>query len=686
MMYNKILMTIVLILTSMGMARAVVVNGVQYTLLSDADQTVQVVQPKAGSTYSGAIVIPETITTGSGYTYRVVQVADGAFSNCTGLTSVTLPDGVKKIGSQVFSGCTELQSVSLPTSLTEMGSNAFANCGKLRRVTLNQQDGLAAWCSVKFANAVANPLSNGSLLYLGNSTVTTLTVPEGVTHISDYAFYGADIDYINFNKTKTLGKAAFRKSAVRQIKSWGQITDVSEEAFRDCKKLTSVSISRFSTVRSISKSAFSGCDALASVDLPTTVTSIGTSAFDSCLGLQSVTLPAIYDNIGAMAFAHCPRLVSVDMSLGVLAILNNEVFLNCSSLRYVTLPVSLEKIYGKAFGSCTNLHTLTIPRTVSFIAEKAFDGDFFSSFILLTPLPFNDSWGATLYDTELGEGLYVKDNVVMGYNGHSETVIIPYGVTGIARSAFAGHTNVRQVSLPSSLESIGEMAFQQCGLTSVNIPATVSQIGDYAFSQCNGLTSIEFPFGMQSVSKYVCKDCKSLARVFIPSSVTTVLSGAFQGCTSLSTVECKATTVPTTSSDAFSQCPTSAAMLTVPESSVSAYTAKSPWSSFQSVSRQHVCSLPQVTWQNGKLSITSQTPGATFDIQPQIQVQKDDASLNNHTLVSTDIKFVITTRKDGYTPSVPEYTSFTFTPGDLNDDGKLTVSDVSKLIDTLRKK
>ena len=153
------------------------VDGIYYKYLSQSDKTVAVSfkgnnYNSYSYEYSGNVVIPESVTY-SGTTYSVKSIGGSAFSGCTGLTSIEIPNSVTSIGDFTFSGCTGLTSIEIPNSVTNIGSSAFRGCTGLT--------------SIEIPNSVT---SIGSSAFSGCTGLTSIEIPNSVTSIGSSAFYG----------------------------------------------------------------------------------------------------------------------------------------------------------------------------------------------------------------------------------------------------------------------------------------------------------------------------------------------------------------------------------------------------------------------------------------------------------------------------------------------------------------
>ena len=500
----------------------------------------------------------------------VTSIGNYAFKNCSGLTSVTIGNSVTCIGNYAFEGCTGLTSVTIPNSVTSIGESAFNGCTGLSRVDITD---IAAWCKIRFVNAIATPLYYAHNLYLNGSKVTDLVIPNSVTKIENDAFsYCTGLTSVTIpNSVTTIGESAF----------WG------------CTGLTSVIIGN--SVTEIGKSAFSGCSGLTSVTIPNSVTSVGDYAFWGCKGLTSVTIPNSVTTIGSCAFSGCSGLTSVTIPNSVTSI-GNYAFHNCKGLTSVTIGNSVTCIGNYAFEGCTGLTSVTIPNSVTSIGNYAF-----KNCSGLTSVIIGNSV------TEIGKSAF-------SYCTGLTSVTIPNSVTTIGESAFWGCTGLTSVIIGNSVTEIGESAFWGCtGLTSVTIPNSVTKIGFLAFSGCNELKNLKLndganPLTTSSDSFANCplvtlylgrninyynqysyspfKQLVSLKSVTIGDSVTSISENAFAGCSGLSKVHSLNTTPPVITESTFDEETEQNASLLVPTGCQTIYWLHPYWENFTTIEEE----------------------------------------------------------------------------------------------------
>ena len=165
---------------TMASATDITINGITYDIIAGDGPTVLV----KSCSCSGSVEIPAQVTWDN-VTYKVASIGSGAFNNCTGVTSVTIAEGVEGIGSMAFQGCTGLTSVTIPGSVTTIENMAFDGCGNLTDVTIP-----------------GSVTRIGDAAFRGCKGLTSIVFPESVTYIGYIAFSGC----INLNSI-TFGNA-----------------------------------------------------------------------------------------------------------------------------------------------------------------------------------------------------------------------------------------------------------------------------------------------------------------------------------------------------------------------------------------------------------------------------------------------------------------------------------------------
>ncbi len=557
----------------------------------------------------GPVAIPNTIIG-----KPVTGIGDGAFSSCTNVTAVTIPNSVTMIGNSAFSACTSLTSITIPGSVTSIGSSAFWWCASLPSITIPASvttlgsrvfelcfslpeitvaSGNPAYCSV---DGVLYDKAMTTLRQYPTAKEGSCNIPNGVSTIMASAFW-----YCNGLTSVTIpagvtsiGDRTFASCGnLTSVTLPGGVTTIGDYAFESCGALSSITIP--AGVTSIGIGAFSSCTSLPNIFIiPNSVTSIGNEAFSACTSLTNVTLPNLITRIGDGTFSESSGLTSVNIPNSVTSI-GIDAFAACGSLTMVTIPASVTSIGDGAFSECAGLTSVNIPANVTSIGNKAF-----YSCTKLTGITVDP--GNSAFDGVAGVLFNEARTILIQYPsaGPAVSYPIPAGVTSIKDGAFASSINLASVTIPASVTSIGVGAFTACGsLTAItvdaanpnfssadgvlfdkskttliqylggkagpySIPAGVTSILAGAFGYCTGLTSVTIPAGVTSIRAGTFSSCTGLTSVTIPSSVASIGSEAFSSCTSLSSITIPAG-VTSIGIGAFSSC-TSLPNLTIPAS------------------------------------------------------------------------------------------------------------------------
>lgn len=333
-------------------AEEIEIDGLWFEVIPYIDQA-KVIKYKNDVKYSGSIVIPKTVKY-EGLPYDVTGIGKRAFYECSGLTSITIPESVTTIEDFAFYKCINLSSVIIPNSVTTMNTGVFANCSGLTSVTIS--------------NSITR-IENYT--FQSCSSLTSVTIPNSVTSLGISAFNDCrSLTSLTIpNKVTSIGEQAFEGSGLTSITIPNSVVSINSRAFANCKDLISVTIPN--SVTSLGDHAFYGCKGLTSISISNSLTNIEDWTFYLCDALKTVTIPSSVTNIGNNAFASCNALISISIPNSVTSI-GEHAFSNCISLTSVTIPNSVTSIGSKALYNCFYLNTLFIGKGVKTIGEYAF--------------------------------------------------------------------------------------------------------------------------------------------------------------------------------------------------------------------------------------------------------------------------------------------------------------------------
>ena len=520
----------------------------------------------------------------------VTSIGERAFFWCTGITSVTIGNSVKSIGDSAFYYCSGLTSVTIGASVTSIGNESFRGCNKLQDIYIMD---IAAWCNISRLYELMRYDSSNKNLYINNELVTSITIPNGVTAISSYAFRGC--------------------SGITSITIPDSVTSIGTAVFRGCTGLTSISVASGNTkyhsagnclIETATKTLILGCKT-SIIPAEGSVKRIANYAFEYCTGLTSITIPDSVTSIGEGVFSGCSGLTSIVLPNSVTSI-GSDAFYNCTGLTSVTIGNGVTSIGNHAFSNCYRLIEVYNKSALSITAGSSSNGDV----ARYAKNVYTNEGGSKLTTDENGYVIYTDgtEKILVAYAGTETELILPSDITQIHNYAFYECSGLTSITIPDSVTSIGGSAFSGCsnltkivgssswasvvakqcggksfevvitggtkiddsafwgctGLTSITIPDGVTNIGSQAFYNCSGLTSITIPGGVTSIGNYAFYNCSSLTSITIPGSVTSIGNYAFSGCKGLTSIAIP-DSVTSIGSDAFSRC-TGLTNITIPDS------------------------------------------------------------------------------------------------------------------------
>lgn len=379
----------------------------------------------------------------------------GTFAYCYALTSVKMGENVTSIGARAFEGCSSLTSIALPEALESIGDNAFAS-----------------------------------------SALVSIDVPNSVESIGSSAFAFSKLE------TAILGEG---------------ITEIAGSMFSGCGNLSSVTIP--DGVTSIGGAAFNSCSALVTIKLPETLTSMGEGVFNGS-ALKSMVLPNSFTDIPANLFKN-NNFTYIKLGNNVKSIGQNA-FGSSDLVLEIDTPVP-PRISSSAFPNRTGTITVIVPNAQAItkyeaysvwsnnyfeyshqenIAEVTVDTPGLLSFELITECGINTS---EVVNLKVNGTINADDFGQMLVNMKSllRLDLSDCYITEIPDNALSGKTQLKALTLPSNLQTIGKNAFKDCYYLTgaLELPNTLTSIGDYAFAG-TAYTSVNMPYTLKTIGDY----------------------------------------------------------------------------------------------------------------------------------------------------------------------------------------
>lgn len=510
------------------------------------------------------------------------SLPQGALDICQNLQSLSLPEGLARIGHSALTGCENLESLYLPASFSSFDENAFDISSPTNVFTsINIAEGNLAYSSM---DGVLFSKDKKTLVSCPQGKSGVYTVSAGVTTIGQNAFFGCRklTGIVLPEGLQEIGQNAFSYTNIASMTIPSSVITIYNDVFSGNNSLTSLTFSDttgwYSTDNSDNFRKRTGGTAVSADDMNAGNFKNGNSNFyykdvpvsdnvtafaqavaalteNSTVSLsgqiKQTDLAAIYK-----AIKEASHKVKLDMSGATgLSSLPEQAFEGCANLQEVILPEGIASIGNFAFGACWDLESVSLPASVTSIGRDAFNSP-----ILLS---VNVDQGNAVYSSVDGV-LFSKDKKTLIFcpKGKSGSFAIPSGVKVIGQSAFRECRKLTGVTIPDGVEKIGEEAFASSGITSLELPdsvtvieesafmncdltsltlsANLTNIGQYLFYGCNKLENIVIPASVTSIERYAFSYCSRLKSLVIPASVTSIGNYTFGSCSALTSVEFKA--------------------------------------------------------------------------------------------------------------------------------------------------
>lgn len=493
---------------------------------------------------------------------EVTLIQEYAFYNCSSLISVELPETVQYIKQYAFAGCSAIEEIALPGAET-IEQYAFSECAALSEISLPACTGIARNAFENCTSLVSASLplceTLGEYAFSGCTSLADVSF-DRLNAVGDYAFSGCtSLRNVDLGeKLAEIEAYAFSGcTSLESIELPVSLNTVGEYAFNNCSALSNVVLNE--GLKTIEQYAFAGCAALENIAVPAGIELIGMGVFSGCSGLKEISLPFVGEKYNGGADASMTRYPfgyifgGIEYEGGVeveqyyyadSGYTRNNVYYIPQGLSKVTIKGGYLD-YG-AFSGCSMLEEITLGTGVTGIQEKAFE-----SVKNLQTVKYEGGF-AEWFGLEYGGYEYILSAGRLLCVGGVElrgSVEIPEGATDIPSYALANQTDITELVLPNSLETIGEGAFSGCsGITAITVPFVgdtrhkATDGNQYPFGYIFGVTEYEGSTGVQQTYQGV-GSAKPSATYYLPQALTSVTVtdgdipyGAFMNCSGITSV------------------------------------------------------------------------------------------------------------------------------------------------------
>jgi len=483
--------------------------------------------PYLGKKALKSIVLPATLT----------SIGELAFCYCRYIANIDLPVTLTKISNHAFYGCSGLKKIEIPAAVKWIGEYAFNECTftsinikattpptiqeyalrEIRVVYVPKGSGdyyktAQYWNEKSIIESEGSPQVSKTINVTTPGTLSTLLTAEELSSVTDL-FLSGEIDqrdFVTMNENMpVLANIDMKSTAITAYNNYNT---------------NEVPVNAFYTINSSERF---GKKSLESVILPTSVTNISNNAFCDCRNLKNVTLPEKLTIINDSAFYKC-NISSLTIESQTPPFMQTNSFSDVQVLyipkgsgeSYRTAEYWKDKVIIEGDGTALHLNIYTAGTLSSEIKVAGYAANEINALILEGELN-NDDFAVIQSDMPSLISIDLNDT----------------NVTSIPASTFTGKNHLFHLTIPETLTAIADGTFKGCtGLTNITLPATLTSIGNSAFQNCTGLTSIEISETVKTIGNNVFQGCTSLSNVLIPNTVISIGNDAFNSCMGLTSL------------------------------------------------------------------------------------------------------------------------------------------------------
>lgn len=454
--------------------------------------------------------------------FGLKHIGSSAFFNCPNIQQIKIPDSVEYIDPYAFSCCKGLHTVQLPASLTLISEELFAECDNLRNLSIPDTvteigaNAFSKCTEFSLTGLPAGIKSIGAAAFANCGRIEELVLPETLEHIGEAAFGGTIID-----------KASFDGTPERWTAIGGDACCIARDKIDFLEHTCDFGGWEYDTQKHWQQCA---CGKTQSEEEHTgdgdTCTVCGT-VLSEALGSGSIDggLSWSLSRSGALTISGSGKMPDFS-SVANAAPWDKQK----DKIQSVVIESGVQSISGGAFSGCTALEKVSISDTVAQIDLNAFDGcTALAEFEVAADNKAFSSDGGVLFSAD--------KKLLRCPVGKSADYAVPSGTVAIAGGAFKDCAKLESLVIPDSVISIGKSAFENCAaLKRITLPKSITKLEASCFSGCTALAEIALPDSVKTLGEKVFSGCAALKSVKIPAEVTVIPAEAFFGCVSLESI------------------------------------------------------------------------------------------------------------------------------------------------------